>query len=1012
MRQQQTAQFIFVLHLDAAYTSAVDVVKLHAKTSIKDTSFLFRIPRLGKAPKPQPPSVSQGFLHGFVFCRQRQDNSLRRGGEQLSVVVLSEFPFSSPLTPLSQVAGPLYFSMGAAALKQVYQEVTTSWPPPLPGLLLQLPVGFTTLTCRLPPYSSLPYPSCQTTFDPPGPSSRTSVSRSSTNHSSLQDLSTLPRGGSPSSFHAHHQGRSKIATVQAQPGPPSLGRLSVPAGSQPQAPSSQALSSSTNADAGELEAQEGSRENSARDSWGMFSWLGRDKAGGGVDEGHKEVAKEESKHSGWLSGGWFGGEDGAKQEPGQGHNDARDGEEDDKERSQDNAMDVHAPGVPGFPLDAEPDVKPQVGAALLSQGSWPVPSAACEAGDGNLLGAAAPEHQEDVTPEKKHSGSAAVVEEQDASKAGLDLHNGGLPGVSLQGSGEVEGGLGSISRSFFGSGLFSSVGSLGSAEYPPAQRPSSKSPSGQLPPLEPPPQPSSALSSGSSHGSLAAESPRQPYTQQQQQQQQHLAAVFKQQQQQQQQLLPAASSSSLPPSLPLSSATSLQSSSPSQHHGHGPSAQGNNVPVVVRRLSVGLQDPSSHASSPPGPFQEADVFGPFAAQLDKLWHLWEMVLLGKPLMVFGPSPTDCSWTVAALLSLIAPIPFAYDFRPYYTIHDSAFALLAKGVLPGDLPHLHIQPLHSPTSAPNSPSPAEDVKASHSGGMGSSSPAGQQGSVDVPHEAEKEGQEGVDFGGGPQGVPCLFGVTNLFFVKALTHWPSILAINGRNSSNIWAASGKDRAGGPANSSSISNAVKAIRARSQGSQALLSGHMEALWSQYRPITRPDHKLLARLLQPKPGDIKSKVARIAFVNNGAIHRHFHDLTTGLLQPLQRYIELGPDGWLPVWDPEAFLQHLKATQAASVPAVVSERWVEFINLFFTQEQLLREAQSAATTEIAPQNAEESVARLRSELVNLLLGINQRDLQLICISAPQRKALLLEISHDLSPDQRKAIQELCAELD
>eukprot|EP00967_Tisochrysis_lutea_P126483 scaffold213964_cov18-Tisochrysis_lutea.AAC.1 len=54
----------------------------------------------------------------FVFCRQRQDNSLRRGGEQLSVVVLSEFPFSSPLTPLSQVAGPLYFSMGAPALKQ------------------------------------------------------------------------------------------------------------------------------------------------------------------------------------------------------------------------------------------------------------------------------------------------------------------------------------------------------------------------------------------------------------------------------------------------------------------------------------------------------------------------------------------------------------------------------------------------------------------------------------------------------------------------------------------------------------------------------------------------------------------------------------------------------------------------------------------------------------------------------------------------------------------------------
>lgn len=49
------------------------------------------------------------------------------------------------------------------------------------------------------------------------------------------------------------------------------------------------------------------------------------------------------------------------------------------------------------------------------------------------------------------------------------------------------------------------------------------------------------------------------------------------------------------------------------------------MPVVVRRLSVGLQDPSSQASGPPGAFYDADVFGPFSAQLEKLWHLWELV---------------------------------------------------------------------------------------------------------------------------------------------------------------------------------------------------------------------------------------------------------------------------------------------------------------------------------------------------------------------------------------------------
>lgn len=59
-------------------------------------------------------------------------------------------------------------------------------------------------------------------------------------------------------------------------------------------------------------------------------------------------------------------------------------------------------------------------------------------------------------------------------------------------------------------------------------------------------------------------------------------------------------------------------------------------------------------------------------------------------------------------------------------------------------------------------------------------------------------------------------------------------------------------------------------------------------------------------------------------------------------------------------------------------------------------------------------LCRLRAELVNLLLGINQRDLQLICISAPQRRALLREcIAHGaFSSSQCNAVEDLCAELD
>jgi hypothetical protein len=55
----------------------------------------------------------------FVFCRQRQDERLKRGGEQKSVVVVSSYPYSSVLSQLVAYTGPLYFNHGAAVLEEV-----------------------------------------------------------------------------------------------------------------------------------------------------------------------------------------------------------------------------------------------------------------------------------------------------------------------------------------------------------------------------------------------------------------------------------------------------------------------------------------------------------------------------------------------------------------------------------------------------------------------------------------------------------------------------------------------------------------------------------------------------------------------------------------------------------------------------------------------------------------------------------------------------------------------------
>ena len=122
-------------------------------SSVRDSSFFFRTRRRGG-----PSSAPGGdFLHGFVFCRQRQDERLRRGGEQRSVVVLSLHPLSCVLAPLCRYVGPLVLSYGNAALGRLYAE-TAAWPPLAWGADVALPIGMITINAELPEGAALPCP--------------------------------------------------------------------------------------------------------------------------------------------------------------------------------------------------------------------------------------------------------------------------------------------------------------------------------------------------------------------------------------------------------------------------------------------------------------------------------------------------------------------------------------------------------------------------------------------------------------------------------------------------------------------------------------------------------------------------------------------------------------------------------------------------------------------------------------------------------------------------------------
>ncbi|GLU13333.1 hypothetical protein SLE2022_299710 [Rubroshorea leprosula] len=172
--------------LEVAFSSFPDSVSQHQnRSSIHDCIFFFRIqqqknPQQGTvipseiteignrdvSSKPKEEKVirrsksgvtnkGSKYLYGFVFNRQRHDERLKRGGEQKSIVILSHGPYSSVFRPLLQIMGPLYFDIGKKAIEHIASYVST-WPAPVPGKLMELPIGNAMLKVNLPPAHSLP----------------------------------------------------------------------------------------------------------------------------------------------------------------------------------------------------------------------------------------------------------------------------------------------------------------------------------------------------------------------------------------------------------------------------------------------------------------------------------------------------------------------------------------------------------------------------------------------------------------------------------------------------------------------------------------------------------------------------------------------------------------------------------------------------------------------------------------------------------------------------------------
>ena len=64
------------------------------------------------------------------------------------------------------------------------------------------------------------------------------------------------------------------------------------------------------------------------------------------------------------------------------------------------------------------------------------------------------------------------------------------------------------------------------------------------------------------------------------------------------------------------------------------------------------------------------------ALLPLLFALWELLLVGQPLLVLADSPDICSDAVLLLTALIAPLAYGGEVRPFCTINNSLFGHLS------------------------------------------------------------------------------------------------------------------------------------------------------------------------------------------------------------------------------------------------------------------------------------------------------------------------------------------------
>ena len=95
-----------------------------------------------------------------------------------------------------------------------------------------------------------------------------------------------------------------------------------------------------------------------------------------------------------------------------------------------------------------------------------------------------------------------------------------------------------------------------------------------------------------------------------------------------------------------------------------------------------LHRSSSIVSTSPMHTSHSHTIDTLYSLLPGLWHLWECLITGLPILVYCPgSPDDCSRLVIHLTTLIQPLHYSGDMRPFLSVFDSEYVKFRKPDFP-------------------------------------------------------------------------------------------------------------------------------------------------------------------------------------------------------------------------------------------------------------------------------------------------------------------------------------------